>query len=89
MAEENIQLRDGSTLKGYPGRDHRQGAKTFFSKKNRGSRLYIKLSGRRLFSKKSGGEDLSLQQNLKIHDFIFQKRAIFEDQKVIYVWSSD
>ena len=30
-----------------------------------------------------------LLQNLKIQDFVFQNKAIFEDQKVIFVGSSD
>ena len=45
--------------------------------------------GEEFLLKKIRGATTFLLQNLKIQDFIFQKRAIFEDQKVIYVGSSD
>ena len=40
------------------------------------------LGGRRLFSKIKGGEDFFLLQNLKIQDFIFQKKAIFKESNL-------
>ena len=47
------------------------------SEKNRGAKTF--------YRKKLGGDDFF---NTEIQDFIF-KKAIFEDQKVIYVGSSD
>ena len=86
---------------GYQGRDHRQGGEDFFSNKNRGAQTFFrkklgggnffskKISGRRLFSKKiRGGKDFFTKkiENPRIH---ISKKAIFEDQKVMYVvgWS--
>ena len=44
--------------------------------------------GRRLFFEKKGGEDIFTTkfENARFH---FSKKAIFEDQKVIFVESSD
>ena len=47
-------IRDGSKFMGYPGRDHRQGAKTFFEKK---------LGGADFFQEKLGGADFFSEKN--------------------------
>ena len=68
---------------GYLGRDHRQGAETLFRKKRGVGELFLeKIGGEHFFPKK-------ISEDLKIQDFTFQKKSIFEDQKVIYVGSSD
>ena len=58
---------------GYPGREHRQGAEEFFSKK--------KLEVKTFFSKKKGVKTFFTTkfENPRFH---FLKQAIFEDQKV-------
>ena len=57
-----------------PGPGPSTGGEDFFSKKIRAAETF--------FRKKLGGRKLFLLQNLKIQNFIFQKKDIFE---VIYV----
>ena len=66
--------RDGSKLMGYPGREHRKGGEDFFRKK---------LGGQDFFRKK-------IRRAKTFFKFLkskisFSKKAIFEDQKVVYV----
>ena len=74
-------FRDGSKFIRYPGRDHRQGGGDFSSKKIRGAKTF--------FQKKIRGAKTFFTIIFENPRFHFSKKAIFEDQKVIYVGSSD
>ena len=63
---------------GYPGRDHRQGTKTFFVNKLGGTDFFSKKNGvgEDFFRKKIVGEDF------KIEDFIFQNKPFLTIKKL-------
>ena len=68
------------------------GRRFFFSEKIRGTETFFskkKLGGRRLFFQKIRGAKTFFTKIFENPRFHFSKKAIFEDQKVIYVGYSD
>ena len=84
-------IRDGSKIFRVPKPGPSTGGQRLFRKKKWGRRLFFSNKLRRVetfFGKKLGGEDLFYYEIWKSKISYF-KKSHFEDQKVIYVGSSD
>ena len=68
-------IRDGSKFMGYPGRDHRHGAKNFFDREKRGGDFFSKnIRGTKRFISRKKGAKAQFWKST----FHFSKKAIFE-----------